>query len=558
MSVYIFKELLQPAHIQVPNGVRNLHIQIPAPSPTIVTSYVDPDASGTNTGQDWLNAFASLSAADAANFNATSQNLVANNETVLCLCRSSVGTADTSSPSILNFVTDATHVVRIQAASGHEALKTGFDVNRYRLTAKVSVDNHVILDGLQIDSSNHCIATVSSSGVIQVLNCYLRSGVLSSGIYCIHGGTWISQNTIIYDSYTGIWLDDSTLDCENCVIKGGSDGLTLLGTSLANITNCAVFDSTGANFDIGGTATAIIDHCASDDGNGTNAVAPSGSDWDNEFVDSTNGDFTLLNTGNLYRAGTAIAGLDTDIDGDTWADPPSIGIDENVGPTPFAQYLFNNDDGSDNIGSFDLVSDGTGITYGAGELSIAGKKAIFDGTSTLRRNNVSILYDNGVTTAATACGWFYTTSTAKMQVFCNNHTYATDAHLFQLEPQADADVKSRIYLADINTIESTPQNVWAANVWNFWAIVFDNPNYKIYFDTTGTRSNLRQVINHTLISPGSAGSRVDADFFLGARHGSTHDTIEAASYFTGSMQDIRFYDSALTVTELENIRDGVY
>ena len=29
MSVYIFKEPLQPAHVQVPNGVRNLHIQIP-------------------------------------------------------------------------------------------------------------------------------------------------------------------------------------------------------------------------------------------------------------------------------------------------------------------------------------------------------------------------------------------------------------------------------------------------------------------------------------------------------------------------------------------------
>jgi len=330
MSVYIFKEPLQPAHVQVPDGVRNLHIQVPVPLPTIVTSYVDPDASGTNTGENWTNAFTSLSAADAANFNATSQDLVANNETVLCLCRSSAGTADTSSPSILGFVTDATHVVRIQAASGHEALKTGFDVNRYRLTAKVSVDNHVILDGLQIDSSSHCIADVSSNGVIQVLNCYLRAGVLSSGIFCSYESTWISQNTIIYDSYTGIWLDDGTLDCENCVIKGGTDGLSLVGTSLANITNCAVFDSSTDDFDIAGTATAIIDHCASDDGAGTNAIAPSGSDWDNEFTDSTNGDFTLLNTGNLYRAGTAIAGLDTDIDGDTWADPPSIGVDEHI------------------------------------------------------------------------------------------------------------------------------------------------------------------------------------------------------------------------------------
>ena len=52
--------------------------------------------------------------------------------------------------------------------------------------------------------------------------------------------------------------------------------------------------------DIGGST---IDYCASDDGDGTNAVSPSGSDWANEFVDYANGDFTLLYTGNLYDAG---------------------------------------------------------------------------------------------------------------------------------------------------------------------------------------------------------------------------------------------------------------
>ena len=77
-----------------------------------------------------------------------------------------------------------------------------------------------------------------------------------------------------------------------------------------------------------------IDACASDDGDGTNPVAPSGSDWTNEFVDPANGDFTLLNSGNLYHGGSTAPDSSlytTDIEGDAYnVAAYSIGVDEYV------------------------------------------------------------------------------------------------------------------------------------------------------------------------------------------------------------------------------------
>jgi hypothetical protein len=106
-----------------------------------------------------------------------------------------------------------------------------------------------------------------------------------------------------------------------------------LNNGSAVLKNCAVFGNAGSDFDE--SASATIDYCASNDGTGTNAVAPSGSDWANEFADPANGDLTLLSTGNLYQAGVG-PGADsdvpvTDIEGDSRSGVScDIGADEYV------------------------------------------------------------------------------------------------------------------------------------------------------------------------------------------------------------------------------------
>jgi parallel beta-helix repeat protein len=98
--------------------------------------------------------------------------------------------------------------------------------------------------------------------------------------------------------------------------------------STANITsciNCIAFNSTD-DFD----TFDVVDHCASDDDDGTNNIEI--DDWDVQFVDRANYDFHLVSTSDLIDNGTdrSIEGFDTDIDGEdrdaTW----DVGPDEYV------------------------------------------------------------------------------------------------------------------------------------------------------------------------------------------------------------------------------------
>ena len=89
--------------------------------------------------------------------------------------------------------------------------------------------------------------------------------------------------------------------------------------------------STGNDFhDNSGNLTAP-NYCASDDGDGTNAVTitQSASNYAALVTDAPAGDFTITNSGSeLYHAGTDLS-LSTDIIGQEWdASTPSIGAFE--------------------------------------------------------------------------------------------------------------------------------------------------------------------------------------------------------------------------------------
>ena len=92
----------------------------------------------------------------------------------------------------------------------------------------------------------------------------------------------------------------------------------------------------------GGTT---VDYCASDDGDGTNAVAPSGANWANEFSNAAGGDFTLVAGGNCEGGGTDDPGsglYSNDMDGDAYTSPWSIGVDAKTaaGGASFMQQAY--------------------------------------------------------------------------------------------------------------------------------------------------------------------------------------------------------------------------
>jgi hypothetical protein len=184
--------------------------------------------------------------------------------------------------------------------------------------------------GIRIDGAGYClidkciIRRASSSHICQGI----RFGNASS-LYCD------IRNTYIYGFNVGAWYagiscDDasSNIKIQNCTISGNYYGIN--GNSHV-VTNCAVFNNSD---DFYGTMT--ISYCASDDGDGSNAVnispgATEADDWANAFVDYANGDFHVKNTSSvLYNAGNDLSGTFTDdIDGDTrsqW----DIGADEYV------------------------------------------------------------------------------------------------------------------------------------------------------------------------------------------------------------------------------------
>lgn len=294
--------------------------------------YLDTDViGGLGDGSSWANAFASLSAA-------ISGLSLTEDSTLYC----SGATADTSAV-VISGVTNG-YKLTIQAAEGDEALKTGWDTSRYHMSvssgnsAITCNEDYVEIIGLQIEaydansqsfytisavttlinacrfkgdsnSGNRSIVVNASAADVTVTNCIIENA--SDGLICWNGNLEI-YNTIVYASYyDGIEYDSGT-----GIVK-----------------NCAVFSTNTTDFDIDPGATVTLDYNASDDGDGTNSISPSGSDWTNEFADPANGDFTLLNTGNLFEAGVGPSTDSnvptTDIDGTTRSGTTcSIGADE--------------------------------------------------------------------------------------------------------------------------------------------------------------------------------------------------------------------------------------
>lgn len=292
---------------------------------TALTRYVNTDVSGgLGDGTSLANAYSSLNAL----LTAEAKDLVSADQWLDARVYATAGTADTTAITVSGWTTDATRYIQISCPD--YPTSGVWDTSTYTLEV-TDVDAIDIrtgffrFNGIQIKgiksttNAKHCVFIYeppSGGADIRAISCIFWA--TGQGYTC-----WHSEGYATTVSYV-----------DSCILLGGGvDGYGWthgIGTNyIRNCTlanhdyhavniaangsggfayNCCSFNNfSDFNIASGGT----VDYCASDDGDGTNAIAPSGASWANEFTDWTNGDFTPLNTGNIYQGcGTRYVTLD--------------------------------------------------------------------------------------------------------------------------------------------------------------------------------------------------------------------------------------------------------
>src|SRR5260221_1874275 len=160
-----------------------------------------------------------------------------------------------------------------------------------------------------------CTLTGNSGG--GAYNCTLNNCTLTS-----NAGVGASQSTLNNCELTGNFGGGGANYCtlNNCTLAGNSSSYTSGGASGCQLTNCIVYFNTGpqgANYDTYST----LNFCCTtpQPAKGVGNISP-----DPQLATAWR-----LSAGSPCRgAGSAAAATGTDLDGEAWANPPSIGCDE--------------------------------------------------------------------------------------------------------------------------------------------------------------------------------------------------------------------------------------
>lgn len=189
------------------------------------------------------------------------------------------------------------------------------DETKYRLTNNLSLNSSCIfeIDTIQSVVSSTTLplnvsnATQISSGSV-IRNCLFISSGSASGIiiYNNSGQTFDIQNCVVFFGGGGangidIVNNNATVRVYNSLVRGfGDRGIWNRGSATVAVKNSMSF---GNDDDFVGTFSTV-DHCASDDGDGSNPLT--GLTWSNEFIDpsySTTVDLRPRKESKLLRSG---------------------------------------------------------------------------------------------------------------------------------------------------------------------------------------------------------------------------------------------------------------
>ncbi len=288
---------------------------------TEVIRWVDTGATGSADGTSEANAYTTLNAAIVAE----AKDITASDEQFTFRCLASGSVNDTTSVDITGWSTDADNYILIY---GWDFPFTGiFDTGAYVIendddsTYAIRISEEFVrIERIQVlitgTSGTHYgiegnVSTSTSD--IRIDSCIVKGAYtgtgLGQGIRFNSGGPPVTiTNTVVTDivsgadsDFLGIRLNDggsSVKGVYNCTVWNCYRGIFRLGGTPV-VKNCAVGNCVDDFF-----GAMNIDYCISDDGDGTNPQNPLSLDWDGEFSDANNGDFTLVAGGNTIDNGT--------------------------------------------------------------------------------------------------------------------------------------------------------------------------------------------------------------------------------------------------------------
>lgn len=234
------------------------------------------------------------------------------------------GTKDTTAVTFGGYTSDATYKVIIYTPEGGtESINSqrhsgAIDANKYQINATLTPTGYLDLIGLQQNTTAQHGYIRASSGAV-LFSKHISTGSTAGFPYYHRDGINSTfENSIIYSHSTrGLYTYTSysgTLTVNNTVITKCDRGIQQEAGTV-NVTNCAIFNNTTADW----TGTITATYCASDDtktGTGNIDWDAGATDWNANFTDYTTDDYTVKDTGaDIYNSGTATGMPSDDIIG---------------------------------------------------------------------------------------------------------------------------------------------------------------------------------------------------------------------------------------------------